>query len=595
MASESVEQAETEQSVKEYIHYKDFTASKKTGTDYFAYLCELRNAYTPRPPGQASHADVEKFIKEDGEDSFIVVPPKPPLVKYLGTAYFDQLHDIFDDKISRRLMGGYKPGDQWNKTFEEYLAERCRNYTFNVSAGAWSIIENGLGVSDDAEPPPPLTYEQLMEIPKKRGASLVLFLTNFYVAQQRLDHLIDPSVVVEEHLLVEARAEQGLDFPEYDPTSERWDSMVLTTEHIEKFSMKRKVSLAFMEGHNRNVAAMQALLDAPPADCPRYGTWPKKAYADRMRSDQVLLKAAQLRDSIEDIIAVMRYEARLAISGVEVQAPYLEPEGHWEKFQKRSHGRKKPKALFDYESAAAAVGEVDPGPLRRWAVGYGDVEITEDITWTSVQSRPIRPESGLSPVVGGQAALQWAFYSSKTLKSYHRFTLPKTDGVSVIADFAKMELEVVVIREEITLRKVLPLDPMFAVPAETLEQKMEFKLLNEDEFSLLEQRRKDKEYLHWSVKTGHIDSAMEIVEKVADINAVDRDGFTALHLACVGNHVTVVKKLLELGANRELLDQGRNSCLHLAISNGHIDLALLLLESNCDINPKNSVSYCTVL
>lgn len=50
-----------------------------------------------------------------------------------------------------------------------------------------------------------------------------------------------------------------------------------------------------------------------------------------------------------------------------------------------------------------------------------------------------------------------------------------------------------------------------------------------------------------------------------DVKAVDVNGATALHVACVSGLIQNVQTLLKLGANPNAQDQDGNTCLHLCI------------------------------
>ena len=52
--------------------------------------------------------------------------------------------------------------------------------------------------------------------------------------------------------------------------------------------------------------------------------------------------------------------------------------------------------------------------------------------------------------------------------------------------------------------------------------------------------------LHFAAKEGHLEMLNLIIEFKGDINAVDKNRRTALHLAVAGNQVNVVKRLLKI-------------------------------------------------
>ena len=63
----------------------------------------------------------------------------------------------------------------------------------------------------------------------------------------------------------------------------------------------------------------------------------------------------------------------------------------------------------------------------------------------------------------------------------------------------------------------------------------------------------------------------------ADVNALDGDGATALHLAAAGGHLDVVRALIaDSSADVDLVDGDGATALHLAAAGGHLDVHLTL-------------------
>ncbi|XP_074553826.1 myotrophin [Halichoeres trimaculatus] len=58
--------------------------------------------------------------------------------------------------------------------------------------------------------------------------------------------------------------------------------------------------------------------------------------------------------------------------------------------------------------------------------------------------------------------------------------------------------------------------------------------------------------LHYAADYNHSDVLLYLLSKGADINAIDRHGFTPLLCACYESSVNCVKLLLEKGANKDL-------------------------------------------
>lgn len=80
-----------------------------------------------------------------------------------------------------------------------------------------------------------------------------------------------------------------------------------------------------------------------------------------------------------------------------------------------------------------------------------------------------------------------------------------------------------------------------------------------------------------------------IVINSININAVDREGKTALHLCCCKNvFYFVIKELLERNIDISLKDSNNNSALHYACFSNNINVVKLLIDYGADIN---SVGY----
>ncbi|KAM0416002.1 hypothetical protein ACHAPT_013029 [Fusarium lateritium] len=74
-----------------------------------------------------------------------------------------------------------------------------------------------------------------------------------------------------------------------------------------------------------------------------------------------------------------------------------------------------------------------------------------------------------------------------------------------------------------------------------------------------------------------------LLEKGADITAVDKNGLIPLIAASAGGHMEVVKLLLEKGADITAIDNGGWAPLITASNNGHMDVVKLLLEKGADV------------
>ncbi|KAJ4195703.1 hypothetical protein NW755_001866 [Fusarium falciforme] len=95
---------------------------------------------------------------------------------------------------------------------------------------------------------------------------------------------------------------------------------------------------------------------------------------------------------------------------------------------------------------------------------------------------------------------------------------------------------------------------------------------------LLTMAKDDKE----PKKKTDLDKLSHLLEAVAQVDAKDDDGGTALHLAAAKGLVEAATKLIDAKANLSELDNERRQPLHQACSEGHLDVVNLLLENGAD-------------
>ena len=103
---------------------------------------------------------------------------------------------------------------------------------------------------------------------------------------------------------------------------------------------------------------------------------------------------------------------------------------------------------------------------------------------------------------------------------------------------------------------------------------------------------KDKETaLYWAALEGRTYTAQKLLNHGADVNAQNKHGITALHVAAVGGHTNtdtnMVQVLLKHGADINARDDNESPPLHWAVEGGHIDTVRALLNHGADVHARN--------
>ena len=89
--------------------------------------------------------------------------------------------------------------------------------------------------------------------------------------------------------------------------------------------------------------------------------------------------------------------------------------------------------------------------------------------------------------------------------------------------------------------------------------------------------------LHIACSEGYLYAAEKLIEKGADINAFDNEVKTPIFHACYSNHPEIVKFLLSKGAKTQIFPQNNETIIHAACYNKNA-LPILELLSNLDID-----------
>lgn len=107
--------------------------------------------------------------------------------------------------------------------------------------------------------------------------------------------------------------------------------------------------------------------------------------------------------------------------------------------------------------------------------------------------------------------------------------------------------------------------------------------------------------LHLASEHGHFCVVRKLLEAGADATLTNHHHRTPLDVACEFGRIRVVELLLDsptvqslIDATPQLdnLDNERTTCLHLAARNGHVDIIKLLLEAGVDINRQTLQGTC---
>ena len=101
--------------------------------------------------------------------------------------------------------------------------------------------------------------------------------------------------------------------------------------------------------------------------------------------------------------------------------------------------------------------------------------------------------------------------------------------------------------------------------------------------------------LHAAAYNGHLAICRLLLDKGAQVEAIDNIGWTPLHQAARQGHVEIVRLLCDRGADVEACCNGGYRPLHHAAFNDHLSVVKVLIEENADINSRDDCDGRTAL
>lgn len=102
--------------------------------------------------------------------------------------------------------------------------------------------------------------------------------------------------------------------------------------------------------------------------------------------------------------------------------------------------------------------------------------------------------------------------------------------------------------------------------------------------------------LHLAAKTEQIEVLDFILNHIQliDVDDVDKDGKTALHISAIKGNFQAVQLLLDFGADPRLRDKVNRTATHWAAESDHHEVVLLLLESGSTGFEKDTDGKCPI-
>lgn len=106
-------------------------------------------------------------------------------------------------------------------------------------------------------------------------------------------------------------------------------------------------------------------------------------------------------------------------------------------------------------------------------------------------------------------------------------------------------------------------------------------ILEEESFLINDRDERGCTPLIIAAEQDHLDTARYLLEKGAEVNARDKEGYSAIHVA---HSLEMARLLLSHGADVNAEDNYGLTALHNAVLEGYADIAEVLIESGANVN-----------
>lgn len=100
----------------------------------------------------------------------------------------------------------------------------------------------------------------------------------------------------------------------------------------------------------------------------------------------------------------------------------------------------------------------------------------------------------------------------------------------------------------------------------------------------------DSGLLHYAISGNKFDIAMLLIDNNIDVNMINADGQTALHLISINNNLDIARELLQKGIDINIRDKNGNNAMWTAVFNcrgKNYEMVRLLMSYKPDITTKN--------